>query len=77
MPEELPPPKPENKSRVSTREILGLIGISIVWIGLFALSFFTYFSIPFLIFISWIMIAWLIRIFKRDEKEGSGYDRNF
>jgi len=67
-------PRAESNLRQSS-EIVKLVVIIIVWIGLSILSFFTYFSIPFLIFITWFIIAALIKLIKKDEDNGSGYDK--
>ncbi len=67
-------PRAESNLRQSS-EIVKLVVIIIVWIGLFILSFFTYFSIPFLIFITWFIIAAFIKLIKKDEDNGSGYDK--
>lgn len=56
------------------REIIKIIILSVFWIVLMALSFYTYYTIPILIFISWWIIAWVIKAFKGDKHDGSAYD---
>ena len=78
MSENIQPDQPQEESNPQRfAEILRLVVIAIIWTFLFVLSFFTYFSIPFLIFITWFIIAALIKFFKREEENGSGYDRDF
>ena len=59
------------------KEIIKVALLSILWVGLLALSFLTYYAIPAVIFISWMLIAWGIKAFKGDKKGGSGYDQEF
>lgn len=70
-------PQTEKRPAMTARQIIRLVALTVIWLALFGLSFFTYFSIPFLIFATWFIIAWLLKLFKRDEKGGSGYDREF
>jgi len=74
--EKYQPDQPQEESNLrKSSEIAKLVVIIIVWISLFILSFFTYFSIPFLIFVTWFIIAAFIKLLKKDEDHGSGYDK--
>ncbi len=65
---------PHNQSR---HERLKIILMSFLWLVFFALSFLTYYAVPAVIFISWVIIAWVIKARKGDQDCGSGYDREF
>jgi hypothetical protein len=67
----------DEKRKLNTAQIIKFTILMIVWIVLFAISFYFYFSIPFLIFLTWVIAAWLIKLFKADKEGGSGYDRDF
>ncbi len=68
----------DNTYKIKTKEIGKVILLSILWIVLLFLSFLTYYAIPAVIFISWMIIAWMIKVFKKeDDTKGSGYDRDF
>jgi thiamine transporter ThiT len=59
------------------KELLNVILISLLWVVLLVLSFISYYAIPAVVLISWVIIAWLIKAFKGDKGGGSGYDREF
>jgi hypothetical protein len=66
---------PEKPAQVNKwKEIVKIIILSVVWIALIVVSFYTYYTIPALIFISWWIIAWIIKILKKDKHDGSAYD---
>ncbi len=66
------PEKPAQKNRLL--EIIKIIILSLVWILLIIVSFYTYYTIPILIFISWWVIALIIKLLKKDKHDGSAYD---
>ena len=68
---------PNNTYKMKQKEIGKVILLSILWVILLILSFLTYFAIPAVIFITWIIIAWIVKFFKEDKDKGSGYDRDF
>jgi len=71
----------DNKADASCKpkkeEWLKIILMSLLWLVFFALSFFTYYAIPAVIFASWAIIAWVVKACKADKASGSGYDRDF
>jgi len=69
--------KENNSSTSREKETLKVLCLSLVWLVFFALSFFSYYAIPVVIFVSWAIIAWLIKALKKDKKGGSGYDQDF
>ncbi|MCJ7520139.1 MAG: hypothetical protein MUO42_10795 [Anaerolineaceae bacterium] len=70
-----PPNEPVNPVPSSKwREILKIILLSLVWVALMAISFYTYYTIPILIFITWWIVAWVIKASKKDDHDGSAYD---
>ena len=64
-------------SDVKKRETIKIIALSLLWVVLLIISFLTYYAIPAIIFVTWMIIAWLIKAFKADKGGGSGYDREF
>jgi len=58
-------------------ERLKVILMSFFWLVFFALSFLSYYAIPAVILVSWVIIAWFIKACKGDKPTGSGYDRDF
>jgi len=58
-------------------EQLKVILMSFLWLVFFALSFITYYAIPAVIFITWAVIAWVVKASKGDQGGGSGYDSEF
>ena len=69
--------KDTNSTTPKKKDVLKLVGMSLLWLAFFALSFFSYYAIPAVIFVTWVIIAWLIKVFKKDKKSGSGYDQDF
>jgi len=61
----------------SRHERLKVILMSFLWLVFFALSFVTFFAIPAVLFLTWAVIAWIIKIRKCDQDDCSGYDRDF
>ena len=56
------------------REIFKIAIVAVVWVILLGLSFVTYFTVPGLILLSWLVIAWWIKARKGDKHDGSPYD---
>ena len=69
--------KMEKSAQIKKKEIGKMILFSILWVVLLILSFLTYYAIPAAIFVTWMIIAWAIKAFKKDTGKGSGYDREF
>lgn len=67
----------DNTYKIKKKEIGKVILLSILWVVLLVLSFLTYYAIPAVILITWIIIAWMVKSFKEDRDKGSGYDRDF
>ena len=67
----------DNTYKIKKKEIGKVILLSILWVVLLVLSFLTYYAIPAVILITWIIIAWIVKSFKGDRDKGSGYDRDF
>jgi predicted butyrate kinase (DUF1464 family) len=65
---------PHDQSR---HERLKIILMAFLWLVFFALSFITYYAIPAVIFITWAVIAWVVKASKGDQGGGSGYDSEF
>lgn len=63
--------------KIKKKEIGKVILLSILWVVLLVLSFLTYYAIPAVILITWMIIAWMVKSFKEDRDKGSGYDRDF
>ncbi|MCD6576619.1 MAG: hypothetical protein J7K66_01235 [Anaerolineaceae bacterium] len=68
---------PDNTNKIKQKEIGKVILLSILWVVLLALSFLTFYAIPAVIFITWMIIAWMVKSFKEERDKGSGYDRDF
>lgn len=66
--------KKSNHSHRRSVEIVKILIISIVWLISLAISFYTYFTIPFLIFLGWWVVALLMKLTKTDLHDGSAYD---
>ena len=56
------------------KEIFKILMVAVVWVILLGLSFVTYFTVPGLILLSWLVIAWWIKARKGDKHDGSAYD---
>lgn len=67
----------EKSGTIKKNALLKMIFMSVLWIVLFALSFITFYAIPAVIFVSWVIIAWLIKAIKADNGGDSGYDSEF
>lgn len=59
------------------RSVFTIVLLSLLWFFLIIFSFYTYYAIPALIFISWWIVAWVLKALKRDKHDGTGYDDEF
>ena len=63
-----------SRARKKTSEIVKILLLSVVWLVFLAVSFYTYYTIPILVFLGWWVAAMIIRLSKNDLHDGSAYD---